>query len=106
MKQETVTKGDKGVTQPTLEYQTGTHRIKARYDIELARFKLTNPLPLTRGEFNKIGTHDRRIEHMTLTSTETLIRDALTFLFARTRETPRLRQRKWTKNKEKEVEEG
>ena len=53
-------------------------------DIELTKFKDTNPLSLTRGELAKMGTRDRRMQHIALTSPDTLIRDALTFVFMRT----------------------
>ena len=82
--QSNTKKGGKWVTQDALEYQAVKERIKATYDIELAKFKDTNPLSVSRGDRNKIGTHDRRIEHIALTSPDTLIHDALTFVFLRT----------------------
>jgi hypothetical protein len=82
--QTTTKKDGKWVTHDSLEYQAVKERIKATYDIDLAKFKDTNPLSLTRGERHKIGTRDRPIEHIALTSPDTLIRDALTFVFLRT----------------------
>ena len=82
--QSNTKKGGKWVRQDTLEYRAVKERIKATYDIELAKFKDTNPLSLTLGDRNKIGTRNRRIEHIALTSPDPLIRDALTFVFLRT----------------------
>ena len=79
-----VTKDDKRGPGYSLEYQTVKDRIRSTYDIELTKFKDTNPHSLTRGQLAKIGTRDRRMEHIVLTSPDTLIRDALTFVFMRT----------------------